>query len=156
MWSINDVLLQIIRVGDFVICVEPNIEQNWRKFLTSLETTADTRVLFLHPAWFWFWYKSILKSPRMYNTFFESIRFGRQLFHLFFSCHKEVSDSWLFGFLGQEHNYHVLIVIPMKTHLKVLISNGRNIYYYFCFKLIDCEGFVQLIASASVIGTVKL
>ena len=50
MWSINDVLLQIIRVGDFVICVEPNIEQNWRKLLTSLETTADTRVLFLHPA----------------------------------------------------------------------------------------------------------
>ena len=41
-------------------------------------------------------------------------------------------------------------------HLKVLISNGRNIYYYFCFKLIDCEGFVQLIASAYVIGTVKL
>ena len=50
MWSINDVLLQIIRVGDFVICVEPNIEQNWRKFLTSLEATADTRVLLLHPA----------------------------------------------------------------------------------------------------------
>ena len=73
MWSINDVLLQIIRVGDFVICVEPNIEQNWRKFLTSLETTADTRVL--------------------YNSFFDSIRFGRQLFRLFFSCHKEVSDS---------------------------------------------------------------
>ena len=50
MWSINDVLLQIIRLGDFIICVEPNIKQNWRKFLTSLETTADTRVLFLYPA----------------------------------------------------------------------------------------------------------
>ena len=145
---------KLLQVGDFIICVEPNIEQNWRKFLTSLETTADTRVLFLHPAWFWFWYKFILKPPRMYNSFFESIRFGRQLFHFFFSCHKEVSDSELFGFLSEEHNYHVLIVIPMKTallSLSIYLSSsvlGRrlltfrwrrwslfilNVFYYFKF-----------------------
>ena len=28
MWSINDVLLKVIRVGDFTICVKPNIVQN--------------------------------------------------------------------------------------------------------------------------------
>ena len=28
MWSINDILLQIIQVGDFIICVKPNIVQN--------------------------------------------------------------------------------------------------------------------------------
>ena len=28
MWSINDVLLHVIRVGDFIICVKPNIVQN--------------------------------------------------------------------------------------------------------------------------------
>ena len=28
MWSINDVLLQVIRVGDFIICAKPNIAQN--------------------------------------------------------------------------------------------------------------------------------
>ena len=28
MWSINYVLLQVKRVGDFIICVKPNIVQN--------------------------------------------------------------------------------------------------------------------------------
>ena len=52
MWSINNVLLQFIRVGDFTICVKPNTVQNWGQFLTSLETVADTKVLLLNPALF--------------------------------------------------------------------------------------------------------
>ena len=50
MWSISDVLLQVIRFGDFIICVKPNIVQNLRLFLLSLETAADTTVLLFHPA----------------------------------------------------------------------------------------------------------
>ena len=54
MWSINDVLLHVIWVGDFIICIKPNIEAKWRYFFTSLETVVDTRVLFLQPVSFWF------------------------------------------------------------------------------------------------------
>ena len=28
MWSINDVLLQVIRVGDFIFCVKSKVVQN--------------------------------------------------------------------------------------------------------------------------------
>ena len=89
MWSINNVLLQFIRVGDFTICVKPNTVQNWGQFLTSLETVADTKVLLLNPALFWFWYKFILKSLRMYKSFLGvsslakfSFRVCRKLFWL--------------------------------------------------------------------------
>ena len=54
MWPINDVLLQVIRVGDFIICVKPSIIQklNTVQFNTveSVEIIAETRVLLLHPA----------------------------------------------------------------------------------------------------------
>ena len=43
--------------------------QHFLECLPSLETFSDTRVLLLHPAWFWFLYKLMFISPKMYNSF---------------------------------------------------------------------------------------
>ena len=54
MWSINDVLLHVMRVEDFIICVKPNIVFN----------------------------KFMLKSMRMYNYFLRVSSLAKPLFRV--------------------------------------------------------------------------